>query len=145
VPCTGLAYMAEKNKGAFRINALNEKTELRTKPFYLMDEGIQVVASRSHRDPRTEQIISSLNQPQIISVGSSLKFLLIADGLAHFYPRFGPTMEWDTAAAQCVLEEAGGSVIQSENFSPLIYNKLDLLNPYFIAMGALMDPESLSY
>ncbi|MEP6647388.1 MAG: 3'(2'),5'-bisphosphate nucleotidase CysQ [Saprospiraceae bacterium] len=144
VPCTGMAYVAEQNTGAFRINALKEKTELRTKPFYLMEEGIKVVASRSHRDPRTEKIISSLNHPEIIAVGSSLKFVLIAEGAAHFYPRFGPTMEWDTAAAQCVLEEAGGSVIHAEKLSPLIYNKADLLNPDFMAMGALLDPESLS-
>ena len=109
-----------------------------------MDQGIKVVASRSHRDPRTDKIISRLNQPEIVSVGSSLKFLLIADGNAHFYPRFGPTMEWDTAAAQCILEEAGGSVLQAAYISPLIYNKQDLLNPDFVAMGALLDPETLS-
>ncbi|MGB3081018.1 MAG: 3'(2'),5'-bisphosphate nucleotidase CysQ [Saprospiraceae bacterium] len=143
VPFTGLAYMAEKNNGAYRIKASNEKTELRTRPFYLMDKGIKVVASRSHRDPRTEKIISQLHSPEIISVGSSLKFLLIADGEAHFYPRYGPTMEWDTAAAQCVLEEAGGSVIDAESLTPLMYNKEDLLNPHFIAMGSLLDPESL--
>jgi len=144
VPCTGLAYVAEKGSGAKRITASNESIELRTNPFYLMDQGIKVVASRSHRDPRTDKIISRLNQPEIVSVGSSLKFLLIADGNAHFYPRFGPTMEWDTAAAQCILEEAGGSVLQAAYISPLIYNKQDLLNPDFVAMGALWDPESLS-
>lgn len=143
VPCTNMAYAAEKNNGAYRINGQNEITELRTKPFYLMQEGIQVVASRSHRDLRTEKIISLLNRPDIHSVGSSLKFLLIADGQAHLYPRFGPTMEWDTAAAQCVLEEAGGSVIHAEDLHPLEYNKADLLNPDFIAMGALLDPEML--
>ena len=143
VPCTGLAYMAEKGNGAFQINSANESSELRSKPFYLMDEGLQVVASRSHRDPGTEKIISMLQHPDIVSIGSSLKFLLIADGKAHFYPRFAPTMEWDTAAAQCILEEAGGSVIHSETLNPLIYNKPDLTNPYFMAMGALLDPESL--
>ena len=143
VPCKGLAYVAEKGSGAFRINSTNEITELRTKPFYLMQAGIKVVASRSHWDPRTEKVISKLQQPEIISVGSALKFLLIADGKAEFYPRYGPTMEWDTAAAQCILEEAGGSVIQTEKLSPLIYNKPDLRNPHFMAFGTLMDPELL--
>ncbi len=143
VPCTGLAYVAEKGKGAFRIDETNKKFVLKTSPFYLMDPGIKVVASRSHRDPHTDGIISMLNQPEIISVGSSLKFLLIADGEAHFYPRFGPTMEWDTAAAQCILEEAGGSVINAETLNPLVYNKPNLLNPDFIVMGSLLDPEKL--
>ena len=143
VPSTGFAYIAEKGSGAFRINDANEKTELRSLPFYLMDEGLKVVASRSHRDPRTDKIISMLHHPDIVSIGSSLKFLLIAEGKAHFYPRFAPTMEWDTAAAQCILEEAGGSVIHAETLNPLEYNKPDLTNPYFMAMGALLDPESL--
>ncbi len=143
VPCTGMAYMAEHGGGAYTISADNEKTLLRSQPFYLMDEGLNVVASRSHRDPMTEKIISALNTPEIVSTGSSLKFLLIAEGRAHFYPRLAPTMEWDTAAAQCVLEEAGGSVLQYNSLLPLVYNKPDLLNPHFIAMGALLDPESL--
>jgi 3'(2'), 5'-bisphosphate nucleotidase len=79
----------------------------------------------------------------IVSTGSSLKFLLIAEGKANFYPRLAPTMEWDTAAAQCILEEAGGSLLQFDNLLPLVYNKPDLLNPHFIAMGAMLDPESL--
>ena len=144
VPCTRLAYTSQKGEGAFRINDKNEYAELKTKPFYLMDPGIRVVASRSHRDPQTEKIISLLREPEIVSVGSSLKFLLIADGEANFYPRFGPTMEWDTAAAQCILEEAGGSVIRVDSFLSLAYNKPDLTNPYFIAMGALLDPEALN-
>jgi 3'(2'), 5'-bisphosphate nucleotidase len=143
VPCSDLAYMAEKANGAYCINGKNEKIRLKSLPFYLKDHGIRVVASRSHRDPNTDRIISQLNQPEIISIGSSLKFLLIAEGKAHFYPRFGPTMEWDTAAAQCILEEAGGSLIHAENMEPITYNKPDLLNPHFIAMGALLDPEAL--
>lgn len=144
VPCTGMAYMAEQTKGAFSISETNEKKELKSKPFYLTDEGLKLVASRSHIDPLTEKIMSHLNSPDVVSTGSSLKFLLIAEGKAHFYPRLAPTMEWDTGAAQCVLEEAGGSVLQFDNLSPLVYNKENLLNPYFIATGSLLDPETLS-
>jgi 3'(2'), 5'-bisphosphate nucleotidase len=65
-------------------------------------------------------------------MGSALKFCLIAEGRAHLYPRLGPTMEWDSAAAQCVLEEAGGSVRDLQG-ARLDYNKPDLHNPFFIA------------
>jgi 3'(2'), 5'-bisphosphate nucleotidase len=143
VPCSSVAYSAFYGDGAFRIAPDGTKTSLRTQPFNLMDEHLKVVASRSHRDPMTEQIISRLNHPEIVSVGSSLKFLLIADGKADFYPRLAPTSEWDTAAAQCILEEAGGSILQYPILHPVVYNKPDLLNPHFIAMGALIDPESL--
>lgn len=144
VPCTDTAYLAEYGQGAVRITHDGVHTLLQSQPFHLMDEGLKVVASRSHRDPMTEKIINALTSPDIVSIGSSLKFLLIAEGKAHFYPRLAPTMEWDTAAAQCVLEEAGGSVVQLNSLIPLVYNKPDLLNPYFIASGALLDPESLA-
>lgn len=144
VPTTGMAYVAQQGSGAFRISESGETLELRSKPFRLTDAGLNVVASRSHRDSMTESIISSLRAPNIVSTGSSLKFLLIAEGKANFYPRLAPTMEWDTAAAQCILEEAGGSLLQFGNLQPLVYNKPDLLNPHFIAMGAMLDPESLS-
>jgi 3'(2'), 5'-bisphosphate nucleotidase len=143
VPCTGMAYMAEYGHGAFSISPDGRSTLLKSKAFSLLDKGLKVVASRSHRDPMTEKIISLLNEPEIVATGSSLKFLLIAEGQAHFYPRLGPTMEWDTAAAQCVLEEAGGSIVKFDSLLPLVYNKPELLNPHFIACGALMDPESL--
>jgi 3'(2'), 5'-bisphosphate nucleotidase len=81
--------------------------------------------------------VDKLNNPSLVPTGSSLKFLIIAKGEAHVYPRLGPTMEWDTAAAQAVLEHAGGSVINEETKQPLRYNKENLLNPYFIAYGGL--------
>lgn len=143
VPCTELGYVAVYGEGAFCIQSDGTARELHTKPFHLMDHGLSVVASRSHLDSRTERIIQSLNAPKLVSTGSSLKFLRIAEGHAHFYPRLAPTMEWDTAAAQCILEEAGGAIVQYESLLPLVYNKPDLMNPHFIAMGALLDPESL--
>lgn len=144
VPVTGDAYFAERYHGAYKIDVNNQTTEIKSAPFYLMDAGLKVVASRSHSDAKTMRIISSLNQPELVSSGSSLKFIMIAEGLAHFYPRLAPTMEWDTAAAQCILEEAGGSVVRADDLQPLVYNKADLLNPHFIAMGALLDPEMLN-
>ena len=73
--------------------------------------------------------------PVKVSRGSSLKFISIAENEAHIYPRMAPTMEWDTAAAQIILEEAGGQVVVAEDGSDMKYNKENLLNPYFIAYG----------
>lgn len=144
VPLTQTAYYAEKGKGAFRIDSQDVITPLMSKPFYLFQEGIKVVTSRSHLDRSTEKIISKLNNALTISSGSSKKFIAIAEGLANFYPRLAPTMEWDTAAAQCILEESGGGIVRASDLQPLEYNKPDLLNPHFLAFGALLDPESLS-
>ena len=72
---------------------------------------------------------------EIISAGSSLKFCLVAEGTADIYPRFAPTMEWDTAAGQAIVEQAGGAVLQYETGGPLRYNKENLLNPWFIVKG----------
>lgn len=143
IPVTGMSYVARLGEGAFIIDLDGNKEAISSSPFFLMQKGIKVFASRSHRDERTERMMSKLNQPEILSAGSSLKFLRIAEGGAHFYPRRAPTMEWDTAAAQCILEESGGSVLSLEDLLPLRYNKENLLNPHFIAMGALLDPETL--
>ena len=143
VPVSGITYYAARGKGAFKIDSNHKTSELRSRPFYLFDPKIKVVASRSHRDENTERIISHLIEPEVVSAGSALKFMMIAEGLAQFYPRLAPTMEWDTAAAQCILEESGGSVIRYDDLNPLNYNKENLLNPNFMAMGALLDPESL--
>lgn len=100
------------------------------------DEGIRVVCSRSHINRATQEFIDKYNNPQAVSKGSSLKFLLIASGQAEVYPRLGPTMEWDTGAAQIILEESGGEVLQYDTMQPLTYNKKELLNPYFIARAS---------
>ncbi len=144
IPESGIIYTAEKYSGAYRIDQQDVKTEIHSLPFNITDSNLRVVASRSHRDPDTENIISKLKSPEIISVGSSLKLILIAEGKAHFYPRLGPTMEWDTAAAQCILEESGGSLLRADTLEPLTYNKESLLNPFFMAFGKLLDPESIS-
>ena len=95
-------------------------------------KGIRVVASRSHLNNETKEYLERLYSPEIVSMGSSLKFMMLAEGLADVYPRFAPTMEWDTAAAHAVLLELGGDVLdQSDN--SLKYNKKNLLNPYFRA------------
>jgi 3'(2'), 5'-bisphosphate nucleotidase len=94
-----------------------------------------VVASRSHAGPETEAFLQSIGPHDVVSMGSSLKLCLVAEGAADVYPRLGPTMEWDTAAAQCVVECAGGRVTDVEG-NALTYNKHSLLNPWFIVSGA---------
>jgi 3'(2'), 5'-bisphosphate nucleotidase len=99
-------------------------------------EGLTALVSLSHLDPETEAFLSNLNIAARAGAGSSIKFLEIARGNADIYPRFGPTMEWDTAAGQAVLEAAGGTVVDV-NGKPLRYGKTKtgLRNPSFIAWG----------
>lgn len=103
--------------------------------------GLVAVASRSHRDADTEAFLARLNVAGLRSVGSSLKFCLVAEGQADVYPRFGPTMEWDTAAGQAVLEAAGGRVLMPEG-APLSYGKPGAAwrNGAFVAWGAEAQP-----
>lgn len=104
--------------------------------------GYVVVASRSHLSPETEDYISRLREKhsdvQLRSAGSSLKLCLIAEGSADVYPRFAPTMEWDTAAGDAVVRAAGGETVFAEDQDrPLHYNKADLHNPWFISWPAV--------
>jgi 3'(2'), 5'-bisphosphate nucleotidase len=93
---------------------------------------IRVVASKSHLNEDTRDFITNLGDTQLIQAGSSLKLLRIAEGSADIYPRLAPTSEWDTAAAQAVLEGAGGQVTKVDG-SPMEYGKTDILNPHFVA------------
>lgn len=98
-------------------------------------EPIKIVGSRSHLNDATKEYISEIekrNKVEIVSKGSSLKFCLVAEGNAHVYPRFAPTMEWDTAAGQAICEAVGVSVIDQNSQQPLRYNKENLLNPHFL-------------
>ena len=98
---------------------------------------LRVAASRSHRDEITQAYLDRIGSVDTVGLGSSLKFCKIATGEVDLYPRFGPTSEWDTAAAQAVLEAAGGGVFTLDG-APLRYNsKESLLNPHFIAVGDL--------
>ncbi|KAF1698519.1 3'(2'),5'-bisphosphate nucleotidase [Pseudoxanthomonas jiangsuensis] len=97
---------------------------------------LRVAASRSHRDPRTQSALEKMGAIEEVALGSSLKFCRIAEGALDVYPRFGPTSEWDTAAAQCVLHAAGGAVLSTETGKPFRYNRREtLLNGDFIALG----------
>ncbi len=127
-------YWAAKGEGAYLIKG-EETTRLKSSSFSMEDNGLRVVCSRSHLNEGTQKFVDDLNAPELVAKGSSLKFLILASANAELYPRLAPTMEWDTGAAQIVLEEAGGKVLQAATGTPLLYNKEDLLNPHFIAYG----------
>ncbi len=134
IPVTGDVFYFVKGLGAFvkrngKISSLPKRL-----PLDLTKPGIRVVASRSHMSEETEAYIQSLKEPALVSQGSSLKFMLLAEGKSDVYPRFAPTMEWDTSAARAVVSEVGISVLQKDTTIPLLYNKPVLLNPHFICI-----------
>ncbi len=134
LPVTGSVYYAEKGAGAFRVE--QGKTERLPLPEH--KNSLTVVGSRSHATKELEHYIEMMTKKygeiEVVSRGSSLKFCLVAEGRAEVYPRIGPTMEWDTAAGQIIVEEAGGRVLEFESRRPLRYNKVSLLNPNFLAL-----------
>lgn len=137
-PYTDEMYWAVKGEGAFaQING--NTSPLSIDAFQLSDEALKLVCSRSHLNEGTQAFVEKFSNPELVSRGSSLKFLIIARGEAHVYPRLAPTMEWDTGAAQIILEEAGGKVIDENTQEALKYNKENLLNPYFVAYGNVID------
>lgn len=147
VPATGELYFSLKGKGAFKseIAAPKADTDFQT----LIDSAtrikacpasnrITIVASRSHGSEETNYFIRKHFNDKVgnyISRGSSLKLCLLAEGRAQIYPRFAGTMEWDTAAGHAILNEAGGAIVLASGDGTLIYNKKDLLNPYFVAVS----------
>jgi 3'(2'), 5'-bisphosphate nucleotidase len=139
VPVLGLTYWAADGHGAFK--TVGEATT----PLHTTDtlsHPLRIVASRSHAGPATEAFLANLRHDyelEVVSKGSSLKFCLVAEGTADLYPRLGPTMEWDTAAAQCIVVQAGGQVTTLEH-TPLQYNKANLLNPFFMVSNPATSP-----
>lgn len=132
-PVLGEMFWSIKGSGAFR-EQHDQVQKISTTKKSLDESGLKVVASRSHMSKETEAFVSKLDTPEVVSKGSSLKFLLVASGAADVYPRFGPTMEWDTAAAHAIVKEAGGKVTLEDQITSLSYNKMNLLNPYFIVL-----------
>lgn len=132
VPVTGEEYAGGCGLGVtWKQRGVTQQLSMH-RPVDMKSSGINVVASRSHMNEETEAFIQKLDSPELISAGSSLKFMLLASGSADVYPRFAPTMEWDTAAAHALVKELGFSVFEKDTSNELVYNKPNLLNPYFI-------------
>ena len=148
IPVKKELYVADCEWGAYKlcdIEVLNEEETIESLtargqrlPLGKEDEKtFMIVASRSHLSPETEEYINRMKTEhdtvETVSAGSSLKLCLIAEGKADVYPRFAPTMEWDTAAGHAIIRAAGREVYHTDSDEPLHYNKEDLLNPWFIA------------
>lgn len=133
-PVLGAMYWGGSAFGAFRqVGGRQESLQIRGKRTQRI---CQVVASKSHLNDETKLFIGRLGAVELIQAGSSLKFCRVAEGVADVYPRLAPTAEWDTAAAQAILEGSGGCVVDLAG-SALRYGKPDLLNPYFVATADL--------
>jgi len=131
-PVRARTYSAARGAGAWR-SERGERQRIRTRR---CPRGAPTVAaSRSRRDPRTRRLLAALGASEVLRVGSALKSCLVAEGRADLYPGFGETSEWDTAAGQCLVEEAGGAMVDLEGL-PLRYNRAErLINPPFLAFG----------
>ena len=133
VPVTDICYFGARGLGAWRQHGTGTATAIQVRQ-PAADPAI-IVGSRSHANPELASQLNQLGPHELTSMGSSLKFCRVAEGLADFYPRLGPTCEWDTAAAQAVVEAAGGQVVKIDG-SPLAYNSKEAyLNPFFFVIG----------
>ena len=143
-PVQDVLYVGGKSLGAFKIEGASKKEDLMNElsnnnrlPAIKEKDYYGVVASRSHMNEETSRFIEEIktlhDHVKIVSKGSSLKLCMIAEGTADTYPRFAPTMEWDTAAGDAVVRASGGKVLIAKTENNLQYNKEDLLNPGFIA------------
>lgn len=134
IPVSDTCFYAAAGVGAFKVQGEQAPQKLATRR--VDPQRIVVSGSRSHGGDTLEAFTAKLpGDVTLISRGSSLKLCLVAEGAADIYPRFGLTSEWDTAAAQCVVEQAGGTVTDTQ-FRPILYNaKEDILNPHFLVIG----------
>ncbi len=134
VPVTGVLYFAAVGAGAFKGLPGQSPTPIRVRS--CPKDCLTVAGSRSHGGEYLQKFVEGLEtEVKLVSFGSSLKMCLVAEGEVDVYPRFGPTSEWDTAAAQCVVEQAGGYLTDMQ-LQRLRYNaKESLLNPYFLVFG----------
>ena len=150
IPVKDVFYFAAVNIGTYKLEGSETLTDDlsieqlidKSRKLPLDDNNktsFTVIGSRSHTSEEFSEFVERLNEKyenvEFISSGSSLKLCLVAEGKADVYPRFGPTMEWDTAAGQAIVEQAEGTVIDTQTNEPLSYNKSNLLNPFFIVSG----------
>lgn len=144
VPVSGDLYFAISRKGAYKVENFNNPNSnieewmasAKKLPVQAENKGYTVVGSRSHKSPETSAYMQSLTEEHgelnIVSMGSSLKICLVAEGVADIYPRFAPTMEWDTAAGHAIAKESGKEIYDQTTNQTMVYNKENLLNNWFI-------------
>jgi 3'(2'), 5'-bisphosphate nucleotidase len=137
-PCINILYYGSKETGVYKIEKdkqvqLSFMAKKRTIEELQQKEQITIVASKSHMNEETSDFINQFQNTNLSSLGSSLKLMLLAEGVADIYPRLAPTMEWDTAAGDAILRSLNMGVYQKDLQTELLYNKEELLNPSFIA------------
>ncbi|MDO6760231.1 3'(2'),5'-bisphosphate nucleotidase CysQ [Tamlana sp. 2_MG-2023] len=143
VPAQNILYFANAEIGAFKLSNPSEDFSLEQMlanaekmPLPLQKEKFTIVASRSHLSPETQEFIDTMKEKhgdvETISKGSSLKLCMVAEGVADCYPRFAPTMEWDTAAGNAICLAAGFDVIDQGTGENMLYNRKELLNNWFL-------------
>jgi 3'(2'), 5'-bisphosphate nucleotidase len=133
VPVTGKCFYACRGQGAYRVKEGGKAAAIQVRK--LNPDNIKIAGSRSHAGERLKVFLDKVGHHELVSMGSSLKSCLVAEGRADIYPRLGLTSEWDTAAAQAIVEEAGGQ-ITTLDMKQLQYNTKDsLLNPEFLVIG----------
>lgn len=134
-PVLDLLYYAQKDQGAFKQDK-NKKSQRLPIHYHPDNHTLKVIVSKSHYNQETKEFVNNLKSQyekiEFINIGSSLKLCLIAEGKADIYPRLAPTMEWDIAAGQTIVEESKGKIIKYKTKESIRYNKQNLLNPYFI-------------
>ena len=135
VPAKNMLYAAVKGEGAFKQKGGNELQKIHVKP--QDPDHLTFTVSRSHLDDHTKAMVDEY-EAEMLQAGSALKLTYVAEGLVDVYPRFGPTMLWDVAAGQCIIEEAGGQVLWAKNQHPMTYNINHMKNDSFIAMNKLL-------
>ena len=136
VPVLDIDYYAWENGGCYKAEQNGEAKQISVKKLdHTENTPLTVAGSRSHGSEMMQQYMEKLGNVEILSMGSSLKFCLVAEGRADLYPRLGLTSEWDTAAAHCIVEQAGGYITKTD-MTPLEYNTKDsLLNPFFFVFA----------
>ncbi|KAA9035648.1 3'(2'),5'-bisphosphate nucleotidase CysQ [Ginsengibacter hankyongi] len=137
-PSTGTLYTGSKETGVYKIKngtqtQLSPLTKRTTFDELLKKDCVRIVASRSHPSPETKLFADKFKNVTLLTMGSALKFMLLLENEADIYPRYGTTMEWDTAAAHAILNASNRGVYQLDLRSELMYNKPDLRNPFFIS------------
>jgi 3'(2'), 5'-bisphosphate nucleotidase len=149
-PVLNLLYYGMKSLGSYKVNLIPGMSVSSIKQNAIRinsgepSQPLKLIASRSHFTDETSRFVVRLSDytriEQLSPRGSSLKLCMIAEGSADIYPRFGPTMEWDTAAGQAIVFNAGGTVLDTTTCQSLVYNKKDLKNPYFIVCNSGLVP-----
>jgi len=132
VPAKNMVYAAAKGEGAYKQQSDNELQKIHVKS--QDPDHLTFAVSRSHLDDHTKVMVEE-NNAEMLQAGSALKLAYVAEGIVDVYPRFGPTMLWDVAAGQCLIEEAGGQVLWDKNQQPMTYDTNHMKNDSFIAMN----------